>query len=317
MIQKYFLCLLSLLPTASGIKAQCSDAGVCSLHSNDNGIFRRSGIGIDYLNGYSGIEDDIRYESAKIAGYYWLNREFNIGAMLPLNRQRGKLGSVQGVGDLLVLFDYLLNDHPGDISLSGETSILTGTFEATSIRIGGKFATGSVNKNDLSLLYQNGLGTNDLLLGLVYTAANPRKYNYDLFEAGFILQFPFGIAGNNRDSLERGADILGRIGYQYPILHSFGIKAEVLAIQRLWKSTIHKYEIVTTESSPDPIGVIYAHTVNDNILQVNISASATYKVREDIFFETGFTVPLLNKKVNYDGLKREYTLFGSVNYHFD
>jgi hypothetical protein len=217
----------------------------------------------------------------------------------------------------MVICDYLVIDHPGDITMSGETSILTGTFEATSIQIGGKFATGAVNKNNLSLLYQNGLGSNDLLLGLVYTTAKPRTYNYDLFVAGLTLQIPFGIAGNSLDSLERGGDLLGRIGYQYPILHSFGIKAEVLAIQRLWKSTIHKYEIVTTESSPDPIGVISSHKVNDNILQVDVSASATYKIREDIFFETGFSVPLLDNKVNADGLKREYTLFASVNYHFD
>src|SRR3979411_74359 len=53
---------------------QCSDAGVCSFHSNDKGIFRRSGIGVDYFNGYSGKEDDIRYESAKIAAYYWFDK---------------------------------------------------------------------------------------------------------------------------------------------------------------------------------------------------------------------------------------------------
>ncbi|MDP4220365.1 MAG: hypothetical protein Q8916_12005 [Bacteroidota bacterium] len=315
MKKRILLLILFSLIIPHRASSQCSDAGVCSFHSNDNGIFRRSGIGVDYLNGYSGHGDDIRYENAKIAGYYWFTRKFNIGAMLPLNRQRGRLGTIQGIGDLLVVADYLVNDHPGDLTFQGEESVLTGTFEATSVQVGGKFATGSVDVSGLPLLYQNGLGSNDLLLGIIYSAAHPQRYDYDLFIAGLTLQIPFGIAGNRVDSLKRGADFLGRIGYQYPIINSFGLKGEILAIQRLWRSTLYQYEVTTSESSPDPI-VSYSHKVNDDILQINFSASATYKVREDIFFETGFTVPLLDKKVNYDGLKRDYTLFASVNYHF-
>jgi len=316
-MKKLCISLVFILLGAQPAFSQCSDAGVCSFHSNDNGIFRRSGVGIDYLNGYSGIEDDIHYESAKIAGYYWFTRETNIGLMVPLNRQRGRLGTVQGVGDILVVLDYLINDHPGDLTMTGESSsLLTGTFEATSIQIGGKFATGAVNMQNLPLLYQNGLGSNDLLLGIIYSAAHQQKFDYDLFEGGFTLQVPFGIAGNSYDSLERGIDLLGRIGYQYPILHSFGLKGEILAIQRLTKSRIHHFSIITTETSPDPIGTETEFKVNDNILQINFSGSATYNIQEDIFFETGFTVPLLDKKMNYDGLKRSYTLFASVNYHF-
>jgi hypothetical protein len=315
---KFIFLLLFVFFAVNGVYSQCSDAGVCSFHSNDNGIFRRSGVGVDYLNGYSGEKNDIRYESAKLSGYYWFDREMNIGAILPLNRQRGKLGTVQGVGDLLIVFDYLVNDHPGDITISGESSLLSGTFEATSIQIGAKFATGAVNQSNLPLLYQNGLGTTDLLLGIIYSAAHPREYDYDLFTGGFTLQVPFGIAGNKYDSLQRGIDLLGRVAYQYPILHSFGIKGEMLVIQRLTKSMLHQYKLVGPDGFPDSSGTLSTspYKVNDNILQINISAGATYNVQQDIFFETGFTVPLLDKKVNYDGLKRSYTLFASVNYHF-
>jgi hypothetical protein len=317
-MQKLFITLLFIPLIAHSAFSQCSDAGVCSFHSNDNGIFRRSGIGVDYFNGYSGEKNDIRYESAKISGYYWFDREMNIGVVLPLMRQRGKLATTQGIGDLLVVLDYLINDHPGDLTITGENSLLTGTFEATSLQIGAKFATGAVNQNNLPLLYQNGLGSNDLLLGIIYSAAHPREYDYDLFSGGFTLQIPFGIAGNHLDSLQRGIDLLGRIAYQYPILHSFGIKGEILAIQRLTKSTLHQYKLVGADGFPDSSGALSPdpYKVNDNILQINFSASATYNIQQDIFFETGFTVPLLDKKVNYDGLKRSYTLFASVNYHF-
>ncbi len=273
---------------------------------------------MDYLNGYSGEKTDVHYESAKISGYYWFGREMNIGAVLPLNRQRGKFGTIQGIGDLLMVMDYLVNDHPGDLTINGESSLLMGTFEATSLQIGAKFATGAVNQNNLPLLYQNGLGSNDLLLGIIYSSAHPHEYDYDLFVGGFTLQIPFGIAGNHVDSLERGIDLLGRIAYQYPILHSFGIKGEILAIQRLTKSTLHQYKLVNENGFPDSLETLspYPYKVNDNILQINFSAGATYNIQQDIFFETGFTVPLLDKKVNYDGLKRSYTLFASVNYHF-
>jgi hypothetical protein len=294
--------LLFVLLAAHGAYSQCSDAGVCSLHSNDNGIFRRSGIGADYLNGYSGQDSDIRYESLKIGAYYWFTREMNIGAVLPLNRQRSKYGIIQGIGDLLVVFDYLIKDHPGDVMTSGENSLLVGRFEATSIQIGGKFATGSVNQDNLSLQYQNGLGTNDLLLGIIYSAANPQEYNYDLFVGGFTFQIPFGIAGNNYDSLQRGIDLLGRMSYQYPLLQKFGLKGEFMAIQRLTKSKLHESGNI--------------RTIDDNDLQINISAAATYNYQEEILFETGFSIPLVKKKMNYDGLKREYTLFVSANYRF-
>ncbi len=301
-MKKIFITLLFIFLAVDNAGAQCSDGGVCSLHSNDNGIFRKSGIGADYLNGYSGRDSDIRYESLKLGAYYWFSREMNIGAVLPLNLQRSKYGTIQGIGDLLVVFDYLFKDHPGDMTISGDNSLLVGRFEATSIQIGGKFATGTFNQDNLSLQYQNGLGTNDLLLGIMYTAANPQVYNYDLFVGGFTLQIPFGIAGNKYDSLRRGIDLLGRMSYQYPILHKFGLKGEFMAIQRLTKSKLYESGNI--------------RTIDDNDLEINISAAATYDYLEEILFETGFSIPLVEKKINYDGLKREYTLFVSANYRF-
>ncbi|MEP7235335.1 MAG: hypothetical protein ABI778_08575 [Ignavibacteriota bacterium] len=315
-MNKFIFCLLILLLPTAFLYGQCSDAGVCSFHSNDEGIFRRSGIGAQYLNGYSGKEDDIIYETAKLSGYYWFSRELNLGVVIPASRQRGKLGTVQGLGDVIVVLDYLVNDHPGDLTLAGETSLIKGTFEKTSIQIGSKFASGAVNTKGLPLRYQSGLGTNDLLLGAIYTAAHARKYDYDLFEGGLTLQIPFGTAGNSIDSLERGIDLLGRIGYQYPILQSFGIKGEMLAIKRLTKSTLHNSIILTEDGSPDPVGIIGSYQVDDNTLQINLTASATYNIQQDIFFETGFAIALLHKKLNYDGLNRSYTLFASANYHF-
>jgi hypothetical protein len=75
-----------------------------------------------------------------------------------------------------------------------------------------------------------------------------------------------------------------------------------MTIQRLTRSELHQNGIVTK--------------INDNDLQINISAAATYKYQEDIYFETGFSIPLVDRKMNYDGLRREYTLFASANYHF-
>lgn len=314
MKQKIFVIVLLLLTANNGF-GQCSDAGVCSLHSNDIGIFRRSGIGVDYLNGYSGDEDNIHYESVKVGGYYWPTRDFNVAVVVPVNRQRGNLGTVQGLGDIMVMADYLVNDHPGNITVSGESTLLTGPFEATSVQLGIKLPTGAVNQSGLPLLYQNGLGSTDILLGAMYSYAFPRKYDYDLFMGGITLQMPFGIAGNVHDSLERGIDLLGRIGYRYPVLHKFGIKGELLLIQRLSRSTLHNSVVYTTESSPDPL-YVHSYKIDDNSLQVNVSLSASYHMKQDIFFETGFTVALLKKDFNYDGLKRSYTLFASANYHF-
>ena len=76
----------------------------------------------------------------------------------------------------------------------------------------------------------------------------------------------------------------------------------MLAIQRLTKSELHQDGDVIK--------------ISDNDLQINVSAAATYKYQEDIFFETGFSIPLIERKINYDGLKRAYTLFASANYHF-
>ncbi|MEI8133514.1 MAG: hypothetical protein WCH46_00385 [bacterium] len=297
--------------------AQCSDARVCSLHGNENGIFRRSGVCAEYLNGYSGHDYDIRYESLKLGGYYWTSREFNINCVLPLNRQRSGNVAIQGIGDVLIAADYLINDHPGDLTFSGDNSLIQGRFEATSLQLGVKLATGSTNVLHLPLRYQSGLGTNDILLGILYAAANPQKYDYDLFQGGFSLQIPLGKVAQDSFSLQRSIDLLGRIDYNYPILQKFGLKAGALVIAHLTKATRSETFIYTTETSPDPISTEVTSTINENTFQCNITAGATYTYQGDISLETGFILPLLKRKYNYDGLKREYTLFVSANYHFN
>ena len=101
--------------------------------------------------GYSGKSEDITFKSLNIDGSISISKDLNLAVNLPYNFQSGPLGSVDGVGDVNALINYIV------LSNNEYNLVVTG---------GVKLAASKINsKNNFPQAYQSGLGTNDLLIG--------------------------------------------------------------------------------------------------------------------------------------------------------
>lgn len=293
--------------------AQCSDAGVCSVgeHASSSTEFTAS---LDYLIGSSGKPDNIDIHNINLTtrySYFFVILPYVVKSF----KNEAYTGSQHGIGDVIVggSYSFPFDRDPYISTDSGSDSVWTlPTNSALTFDIAGKFPTGSINKNDLPLRYQNGLGTTDLLLGATFSLPyynNPNEGNW-LVGLGF--QLPFGISGNRYDSLKRGPDLLARLSYSRDF-SDIRLTCELLAIKRLRKSTLTDHWIYTTEQSPDPIYRDELEIENSDNLQLNINVSADYRISEDVRINAGIVIPMLKREDNTDGLTRAYTILLGVN----
>lgn len=273
--------------------AQCSDAGICVIGKKQIDVKRKntSTVGFSYTYGYSGKdntlaagETDITFNTLKLETELEPFKSSFISASIPYTFISGPLGSAKGVGDLIVLWSK-------SFQLTG-MSFLT-------VQAGGKLATGNVNAGDsLPQSYQPGLGTNDLLVGVMYS--------YENFFAAGAYQKPFGRSNNKVTRLKRGDDVFVRLGYTYSF-EKFNVKGEVLVIKRIQESSIIN-SIGTQEN--------FIEVDGSNPLQINLQAAVTYYASNQVALNGSAALAMLKRDSNLDGLKRNFTATAGVNYLF-
>jgi len=265
--------------------AQCSDAGICQLggHMLEGETGKQFNISTLFRYGYSGKEDDVQYYSFVVDGYYNVLEKSSIQLMIPYNIQSGPLGDVSGIGDLIVSWNQGL--------FSNENS----SFNAS---LGIKLATGDVIKDSLPQVYQSGLGTNDILLGINYAYKN------------FVLGVGYQISGgrnNDTYQLEKGDDLLLRASYQFSF-DKINIIPQLLYIQPLAESSI--LDSTSTEET-------YVDVQDSNQPQLNLLVAMEYKFNDNLALIGDFAIPFIKRKVNLDGLQRAITASLGVMFSFN
>ena len=278
MIVRASIVFLILVVTGTSAFSQCSDAGVCAI-GNDEPESQFS-LSADLVYGKSKPEDDIRYSSLRIAANLRLSEALGISATLPYNRQTGPLGTVNGVGDLTLLLIQGLTEKPGS---------------RLSLQAGVRVATADVNAGGLPQRYQSGLGTTDILLGMEYSAGSLTV------AAGY--QVSRGRSANSVDRLKRGDDVMLRGGYRMDA-GALAIHGEVVLVKRLGLSSVRDTSVAGQETFVDLPG--------SDQLQINLIARPTYQISRILVIEAYVAVPLLNRKVNVDGLTRVLTLGAGI-----
>lgn len=282
MIRALFTGLFLVILTQQ-LSAQCSDAGACSIggHIMDE---NRHSVSLSYGFGSSGGDDELTFHTVQIDGRFQVLDGSNVLIALPYNSVDGPLGSASGIGDLTVLLMQKIWE--------GDDAML-------SLQAGAKLGTGTVNEGGLPQAYQSGLGTNDILLGFSYETA---PWN---FAAGY--QVTNGRSENRIDRLERGDDLFARAGYRTSF-SDIGAGLEILVIKRLSESTVQ---------DPDRPGENVFITLPDSDqLQVNIVATSSIPVSDDLTLNLLAGMPLLARDVNVDGLKRALTLSAGMAFAF-
>lgn len=258
-------------------KAQCSDAGVCSVggHLIEQGTKSLFNISAAYKIGSSGKDDDVNYHSFQVGAVYNVLDKTSLQLSIPYNIQSGPLGDVNGIGDLIISVNQNL--------FSDENNSLVAS-------LGAKLATGDDNKNNLPMAYQSGLGTNDFIFAVNYSYEN-----IDLV-VGYQLS---GSRNNNLIKLKRGDDLLVRASYNF-LLDKFTIVPQLLFIKRLSKS--NKF-IPGTMAPID----IYVDIANSYQSQLNLLTNFKYNFNNNYSLVADFAIPFIKREVNVDGLTRSFS----------
>lgn len=285
-MKKIFLIVFAiLLLNINNSFAQCSDAGVCQLgFDHDEESNKKFNTGISYSFGSSGKDDDVKFNSIKLDISYQLFNNLKISAILPYNMQSGPLGDASGIGDLIFSLTQNIYSHKK---------------QNISFTLGGKIATGDEDQNNLPQIYQSGLGTNDLLLGLNYTNRN------------VMLGIGYQVAGSRNENsitrLERGDDFIARGSYTFEF-DEFNISPQLLLIKRIGKSSVLDLSSSSEEKFID--------LEDSDQLQINFLVNANYSINKDISLVAEVAVPFLKRDVNVDGLTRAFSAGVGFRYLF-
>ena len=264
--------------------SQCSDAGVCQLgFTHEESTHKNFDTGLSYSFGTSGKDDDVKFNSIKLDLSYQPFSNTKFSAILPYNMQSGPLGDVNGIGDLILSLTQTVYSHKK---------------QNVFFTVGGKIATGDDNKEDLPQIYQSGLGSNDMLIGVNYSARN------------VLLGVGYQVAGsrnnNELNRLERGDDFIARGSYTFEF-DELNISPQLLFIKRIGKSSV--LDLSSTEEK-------FIEVEDSDQLQINFLVNVNYSINKDVSLVAEVALPFLKRDVNVDGLTRAFSAGIGFRYLF-
>jgi hypothetical protein len=259
---------LLLLLTASGLlaakaHAQFSEENIWVVEGAIHDKYHPA-ITLNYMMGASPDATDLSYRSYRISADAKLFSSTTLWGSLPINTQDGPMGSVTGIGDLMLTLDQELLDISG---------------LGVSVELGTKFATATSNAGDsLADNYQSGTGTNDLLLGLNLGGKN--------ITFGIGYQFIGGRSPNHITELKEGDRFVVRGGYMFRS-DKIDFGGELLAIQPMEKATM----LNPIEQSKEFIEV-----AGTDKLQLGLILKGRYSLSEAFGFTGSLGIPIIADK---------------------
>lgn len=256
---------------------------MCSLSGNGYEQKTDNRISASYSYGTSGKSDDLKFNSVKISASLRAFEEVDLDLSLPYNFIAGPLGSVNGIGDLIINL---------------ERSFETSAESSVGLSFGIKLAIGKDNEKKLPQAYQSGLGTNDILIGVDYSLKN--------FSLGAGYQISSGRSNNSLNRLKRGDDFLVRAGYTEKFESGLLIGAELLIIKRLRKSSVLSAGNIISGSE-------FVDVDGSDQIQVNLLGKISKSLSESIRLEAVVALPFIKRDVNIDGLKRSFSVSLGAN----
>ncbi len=264
----------------NNVYSQCSDAGVCIVgerHNTDEKSYNTSSLSLQYSLGFSGTPEDITYHALKLGSDIVITKEFSLGIVVPFYAQVYKTANTfsnGGIGDAFVIGNY---------------SIQTGKKQNLLLQGGFKINTSSINKYEFT--YTNAQGTNDLILGGVYSIS--------LFNFSGGIQVPLTNYKDDDFEFKRGADLMLKGGIKHNI-DKFALSFDVLGIKRLSKSEVTSSDFFTATSVTTTID-------KSDFLQINLIGGAAYNISTDLVLDLNIAVPVIKREEDSDGTKRVFS----------
>jgi hypothetical protein len=285
----YILLLISIQSSVD-IFSQDMDAGISSMGRRDLRLNKdrdESKFIIANNLGFSGKDpiDGSKFTVNTITaeGDAHIYKSSRIYFKLAYGITAGPIATEKGPGDMIWLFYF---DVP--LPIIGDWNV----------SMGSKFSSGSATLDGLPVVYQPGLGTNDMLLGF--------GRNFGIANIYFGYQKPFGRSNNAATQLRRGDDVMFRAGITQPFKEGF-FQAEILGIKRIQKSNV-----LVIYSDPQQ----YIDVEGSNELQLNVLGKVSVQTSKNINIEALVALPLLTRDSNIDGLKRAFSISLSAVFYF-
>lgn len=261
-MKKTLLFTLTILFTLSRAGySQISEDNLWSLKSALRDPYRPA-ITLNYMLGGGDSKSNLSYTSYRISADATLFESTRLWGSIPINTQNGPLGSITGIGDLMLTVEQKFLDIAG-IDVSGEIST--------------KFATGSTTSGDsLPQGYQSGTGTNDLLLGVNLGGKN--------INFGIGYQFIGGRSANELTQLKQGDRFVVHAGYMYRG-DKLDLGGDVVATQPLDKASV---------LNPIEQGEKFIDVLGSDKLQMDLILKGRYKLNESLAFTASLAFPVIS-----------------------
>lgn len=261
-MKKTLLLTLTILLTLTRVGySQISEDNLWSLKSALRDSYRPA-ITVNYMLGGGDSKSNLSYTSYRISADATLFESTKLWGSIPINTQNGPLGSITGIGDLMLTVEQRFLDIAG-IDVSAEIST--------------KFATGSTTSGDsLPLGYQSGTGTNDLLLGVNLGSKN--------INFGIGYQFIGGRSANELTQLKQGDRFVVHAGYMYRG-DKLDLGGDVVATQPLDKASV---------LNPIEQGEKFIDVLGSDRLQMDLILKGRYKFNESIAMTASLAFPVIS-----------------------
>jgi hypothetical protein len=263
MLKKLLLLLAASGLFAAKAHAQFSEENIWVVEGMVHDKYHPA-ITFNYMLGANPATNDLSYRSYRLSADAKVFSGTTVWGSLPINTQEGPMGSVTGVGDLMLTVDQELLDISG---------------LGVSIELGTKFATATSNAGDsLPTQYQSGTGTNDLLLGLNLGGKN--------ITFGIGYQFIGGRSPNHITELKEGDRFVVHGGYMYRG-DKLDLGGELLAIQPMEKATM---------LNPIEQGKEFIDVAGSDKLQLGLILKGRYNLSDAFGFTGSLGVPIISDK---------------------
>ena len=287
----FILLLFGAIALSSALGQGCSDAGACSVNSlnfPEDSVSKKTKVRLSITQSFGLGEKFILISQTTVGVQYQMFRNTLLELLSPFLFTYGNLGYTSGVGDLI---------------LSLNQQLFSKSRERLKLIVAGRLKTNNANfafqGQPLPMAYQTSLGTNDIILGLLYIIPN-----WDFYTA---YQHPFGRNKNGYlisdptlpDSekyfesaqLKRGDDLYLRIRRELELRNENALIFTLLTIYRLQQDEIIKNDKpVLLDGSQE--------------LTINLGISWVKKLASGPSMELQLAFPVIERAYRADGLTR-------------
>lgn len=293
-MSKILIVVLFILLTPALLKSQgCSDAGVCSMLS-DKDIQPEKDKYIVGISQYFGVGDEKTAVFNTLLAFDYRTENFDFSLIVPYVYTNGDLGCLSGLGDL-----KFAGGFTGALSEDAAIKFIAG------VKFASGEANGKKNGRPLPMVYQTGLGTSDLMLGIslrlsTWTFGVGFQYTEDKSTNEFLhedwLDEEKALHYNEFYKSRRGIDLMLSVD-KFVNFDETSVYGGIQLIHRNEDKNVIRYNF---ESGKYEV-------TEQNLTTINVRAGLKNNLTDFVALHLDVALPILARDHAADGLRRSFS----------